>query len=383
MRFLLVAFDARRQTRLSTVNLQFAIMRSQRCAGRLAEAISRAPQRQIRAFHCSRPSKSSSADPRAVADAFLSKFSQGQTFTRSQLLDANQVRLFSLTLNRARLWPTTAVSLEDAEPIQGTPIPAGYHLAYFTPPQLPGILGQDGTDASFNPNAPFTRRMWAGGAIEWPNSNSESGNAHYLRVGDVASETTRVLSCEPKTIKKTGESMLVGGVVKEFRDSKDNLCVVDKRNWVFRGALDLTKPASIPKKPSLLPEAERAALEKGKIVRPFNRDVATLFRFSALTFNAHRIHYDRPWATDVEGHRDVVVHGPMNLISMLDLWRDEHGHREDVSYPKQIEYRATSPVYAGEGYRIMMEAVTEPATSELSAVSDDGTVCMKGAITGW
>jgi len=178
--------------------------------------------------------------------------------------------------------------------------------------------------------------------------------------------------------------MLVVGVVKEFRDSKDNLCVVDKRNWVFRGALDPTKPASIPKRPTLLSDSEIAALEEGKIVRPFKRNVTTLFRFSALTFNAHRIHYDLPWATNVEGHRDVVVHGPLNLISMLDMWRDEKGSREDVSYPKQIEYRATSPVYAEEGYRIMMDPTTvENGKSELSAVSDDGTVCMKGSITGW
>ena len=359
------------------------VMRSRYCVRRLWEAIPRVPQDRIRAFHCSPPARSSSTDPRAIADAFLSKFSQGQNFTRSQLLDANQVRLFSLTLDRANLWPTSQTSLENAEPIEGTPIPAGYHLAYFTPPQLPGILGQDGTDASFNPNAPFTRRMWAGGAIEWPNSNMKSLDSHYLRVGDVATETTKVLSCEPKTIKKTGENMLVVGVVKEFRDSKDNLCVVDRRNWVFRGALDPTKPASIPKKPAFLTDSEIAALEKGKIVRPFNRNVATLFRFSALTFNGHRIHYDLLWAKNVEGHRDVVVHGPMNLISMLDMWRDEHGSQEDVSYPRRIEYRATSPVYAGEGYRIMMDAAADSTNSELSAVSDDGTLCMKGAITGW
>lgn len=359
-------------------------MRTRCCAGRFGEIVSRAHPFQSRVFHCSTPLRSFSTDPRRIAESFLSKFSQGQAFTRSQLLDANQLRLFSLTLDRAHLWSPSQKSLEDAEPVEGTPIPAGYHLAYFTPPQLPGILGQDGTDASFNPDAPFTRRMWAGGGIEWPDSKSNSSNAHYLRVGDVATETTRVLSCEPKTIKRTGENMLVVGVVKEFRDSKDNLCVVDRRNWVFRGALDPTKPASVPKRPTLLSNSEMAAVEQGKIVRPFNRDVATLFRFSALTFNAHRIHYDLPWAMNVEGHRNVVVHGPMNLVSMLDMWRDERGSREDISFPKQIEYRATSPVYAGEGYRLMMDtASVENGISELSAVSDDGTVCMKGSITGW
>ena len=360
-----------------------AFARSRCCARQLGEAVSRTPSSHTRAFHCSPPLHSSSTDPRVIADAFLSKFSHGKAFTRSQLLDANQLRLFSLTLDRASLWPGSQTSLEEAEPLEGTPIPAGYHLAYFTPTQLPGILGQDGTDASFNPDPPFTRRMWAGGGIEWPDSENKSGNVHYLRVGDVATETTRVLSCEPKTIKRTGESMLVVGVVKEFRGSKDNLCVVDRRNWVFRGALNPKKPASIPQKPALLSDSGMAAVEEGKIVRPFTRNAATLFRFSALTFNAHRIHYDVRWARNVEGHRDVVVHGPMNLLSMLDMWRDERGSREGVSYPRQIDYRATSPVYAGEGYRIMMEASGENGKSELTAVSDDGSVCMKGSITGW
>lgn len=360
-----------------------AFARSRCCTRQLREATFRAPLSHTRAFCCFQPSYSPSADPRSIADAFLSKFLQGQGFSRRQLLDANQLRLFSLILDRGSVWPGSQKSLEDTEPLDGTPIPAGYHLAYFTPPQLPGILGQDGTDASFNPDPPFTRRMWAGGAIEWPGSDSQSGSTYYLRVGDVVTETTRMLSCEPKTIKKTGESMLVVGVVKEFRDSKDNLCVVDRRNWVFRGALDPKKPATIPQKPALLSNSQMAAVEEGKIVRPFTRDAATLFRFSALTFNAHRIHYDVPWARNVEGHRDVVVHGPMNLVSMLDMWRDERGSREGVSYPKQIDYRATSPVYAGEGYRILMEASVENGISELTAVSDDGTLCMKGSITGW
>ena len=369
---------------LSKVTLCSAGMLLQRCARRLREVVPKAPRSYSRAFHCSLPSRSASTDPKAIADAFLSKFSRGQAFTRSQLLDANQLRLFSLALNRAHLWPSSQRSLEDAEPVEGTPIPAGYHLAYFTPPQLPTILGQDGTDASFNPDPPFTRRMWAGGGIEWPSSSSKSGSTHFLRIGDVVSETTKVLSCEPKTIKKTGESMLVVGVLKEFRDSKGNLCVVDRRNWVFRGALDPANPAPVPQKPALLSKSEMAALEKEKAVRFFNQDVATLFRFSALTFNAHRIHYDKPWATNVEGHRNVVVHGPMNLIAMLDMWRDEQDSGDEGLYPSSIEYRATSPVYAGEGYRIMMDvSAVDLGKAELSAVSDDGTLCMKSTIISW
>lgn len=337
----------------------------------------------------------SASDPQAVADVFLSKFSNGQTFVRKQLLDANQLRLFSLTLDRGQLWPTSGLSpqtLEEVEPPEGTPIPPAYHLAYFTPAQLPGILGLDGTDASFNPDAPFTRRMWAGGSCHWPGADPKSASPALLRVGDVATEVTKVLSCEPKVIKKTGESMLVVGVEKEFRNSKDELCVLDRRNWVFRSALDPSKPASLMSKPKELSSAELDQAAQGKVIQEYNRSEATLFRFSALTFNAHRIHYDKPWATGVEGHRNVVVHGPMNLIAMLDLWRDENVHqdrtvateRSELVFPQTIVYRATSPIYAGEPYRVMMEdEAAGKKEANVQVVSNDSTVCMKGTITGW
>lgn len=330
-------------------------------------------------------SKSSIAsDPRIVAEQFLSKFANGQSFVRTQFLDANQLRLFSLTLHRPYLHqPTSGPSLEDEAPKIGSPLPPSYHLAYFTPAQLGGRLGLDGTDASFNPSPPFTRRMWAGGAVSWPGAPRE----HYLRVGDTVTETTRVLSCQSKVIKSTGENMLVVSVLKEFRDSKDNLCVADNRNWVFREALDPLKPASIPEKARQLSKGDLKELGSGKHLQLFCRDEVTLFRFSALTFNGHRIHYDKPWAVGVEGHRNVVVHGPLNLISMLDLWRDTAADRggggsaTSVVMPARIEYRATSPVYAGEGYRIILDK--EPSTNgtvPVAVMSDDGTVCMKGTI---
>ena len=268
-------------------------------------------------------------------------------------------------------------------------MPPGYHWIWFTPGQLPGILGVDGTDASYNPDVPFTRRMWAGGTVEWPGAEPGKSSSSLLQVGDTVTEITRLLSCEPKIIKKTGESMLVVGLEKEFRDSKGNLCVADKRNWVFREALDPSKPASSPKKPAELSTTEIEEQNKGKFVRAYNRDVVQLFRFSALTFNGHRIHYDKTWATQVEGHRDVVVHGPMNFLAMVDLWRDEmvkQGRgksRDEIVYPKKVGYRATSPVYAGESYRVLMASEPSGKETEVQVVSDDGTVCMKGTVTDW
>lgn len=105
----------------------------------------------------------------------------------------------------------------------------------------------------------------------------------------------------------------------------------------------------------------------------------TLFHFSALTFNPHKIHYSLPWARDVEGHRDLVVHGPLNLISILDLWRDIQCHNvTDPSsvLPERISYRATSPLYAGDEYQVVLEKGEE---SKVQIIGPGG-VAMKAEI---
>lgn len=109
----------------------------------------------------------------------------------------------------------------------------------------------------------------------------------------------------------------------------------------------------------------------------------TLFRFSALTLNPHKIHYSLPWARDVEGHRGLVVHGPMNLISILDFWRDvryDEGTFADSSLivPHSISYRATSPLYAEEDYEIVLEDSADSSTANI--YNHNGVVSMKADI---
>lgn len=104
-----------------------------------------------------------------------------------------------------------------------------------------------------------------------------------------------------------------------------------------------------------------------------------LFRFSALTFNGHKIHYDESWTQSVESHPTQVVHGPLNLISMLDYWRDVIG-KGDAG---EISYRAMSPLYAGDSYQIRTSnSVGEEDSSPWEIlVEKDGKTCMTGTIT--
>lgn len=140
------------------------------------------------------------------------------------------------------------------------------------------------------------------------------------------------------------------------------------RNWIFRP--EITSP-QIPR-----PRPAEVALPRSKHFRDFNQTPVTLFRFSALTFNAHKIHYNREWCQQIEGHRDLVVHGPLNLINMINLWRDVKG-RDAV--PRKVTYRATSPLYAGEKYRVVLDEEKEKIT-EAKIVDAYGTTAMVGQI---
>jgi len=107
-------------------------------------------------------------------------------------------------------------------PEDGTPLPPCYHLAYFTPAQIEEDLGRDGTDTTFNPPHPFTRRMWAGGELEWV-----TGAKNGLKVGQRVTETTKLVSSVGKKTR-AGEEMVVVGVEKEY-DNGTGVALIDRR----------------------------------------------------------------------------------------------------------------------------------------------------------
>lgn len=153
------------------------------------------------------------------------------------------------------------------------------------------------------------------------------------------------------------------------------------RSWVFRKALPPPSPNSetptypTPPSPPVYPETQ-AGQER---IRYYCQSPAALFRFSALTFNTHKIHFSLPWCQNVEGHRNVVVHGPLNLINLLDLWRDVRNEGE-TSTPAKIAYRATWPLYADEEYRASLEPEEEKKTNVVIHAGD-GAIAMKADIT--
>jgi hydroxyacyl-ACP dehydratase HTD2-like protein with hotdog domain len=169
-------------------------------------------------YRCSRQAFTTAGTSGSDAVRQLLDQHKGRTITRRQVLDGNQLQKLSLTLNRPQLHRDLDVSKEP--PANGTALPPGYHLVYFTPNGTEVDLGPDGTDRSFNAPAPFTRRMWAGGRVKWTKGRP-------LRVGEEVEERTTLLAAEPKK-GRDGAEMIVVTVQKEFWGPQ-GLSVVDER----------------------------------------------------------------------------------------------------------------------------------------------------------
>ncbi|KAI0391443.1 hypothetical protein F5Y17DRAFT_408443 [Xylariaceae sp. FL0594] len=299
---------------------------------------------------------------------------KAMTQTQTQTLDVNQLWKLGVTL-------APALGGKVKRPDLGTEVPPGHHLVYFTPSDAESSLGADGSDVGFNAPFPFTRRMWAGGRMRWLDDV-------VLRVGDEVQERTRLVSAVPKRSGRDGTKMVLVSVEKEFWMPR-GLALVDERSWIFRPEAAGASPAaeralrdSVISGPSTMEDIPQDGAGYPK--RRLRWSPTGLFRFSALTFNGHKIHYDPTWSTSVEGHPACVVHGPLNLINMLDYWRD-HCSGSGKGKVKEISYRAIAPIYAGEVYDISARAVQRgegPPKRWEVLVQKGGETCMRGEIVG-
>ncbi|KAL2136483.1 hypothetical protein VTI74DRAFT_3502 [Chaetomium olivicolor] len=315
----------------------------------------------------------------AAASQFLQSHSS-TILTRTQPLDAHHLQKLSLLLARPNLHP--ALPITSSPPPDGTPLPKGYHLIYFTPSQLEADLGADGTDTTFNAPWPFTRRMWAGGKMEWVRGRE-------LRVGEAVEERSRVLSAVGKR-GGDGRGMVLVEVEKVL-EGKGGGLMRDVRSWIFRPPVEQSSERRVDPQLDAGRETTQAKSTlvdvpgedpEGFPERHMSWSPVALFGFSALTFNPHKIHYNESWTRNVEGHPGLVVHGPLNLINMLDYWRDVHGRRERGLHLKEVKYRAMAPIYAGEQYRITSSVVEDGQEPryELLVIKGDA-ICMRGEIT--
>lgn len=298
----------------------------------------------------------------------------------------------------------------------GSPLVPTEHLAFFTPRVASSTLGPDGSDTSFNPpGGVFTRRMWAGGRMEWLGGQDGAGQ-EQLCVGETVWERTYVEDAQLKRLGGGRGEMIVVWVRKEFGDAHGPL-LVDRRSWIFQRALQDEQGGQTAKSSSSITTPSWSSTDKPPpppsdlILPTFQRQsTANLFRYSALTFNAHAIHLSPPWAQQVEGHPNIVVHGPLNLSLMVRKWGrdvagwhlDPQGRFVDLPHARSdarrrrlisVDYRAKRPVYADQPYWLALrQASVRPGDTQTDdmpagqerhsvvAVHTDGQVAMEATI---
>jgi len=213
-----------------------------------------------------------------------------------------------------------ALDRDDPAPATGTAVPPLWHWLYFLPIARQSELGPDGHPrrGGFLPPVELPRRMWAGGRLTFERP---------LRVGEVATRTSRI---DDVTAKDARSGPLVFVTVRHALSTPEGHAISEAHDIVYRG---LPAPGSAAT-PQRAPTDETFA----RTVVP---DDVLLFRYSALTFNGHRIHYDRRYVTEVEGYPGLVVHGPLIATLLLDLLRRER----PTATVARFDFKAVSPLF--------------------------------------
>jgi 3-methylfumaryl-CoA hydratase len=246
--------------------------------------------------------------------------------------------------------------LEIGEPKVGDAAPITVHWCLGQPVVATSELGPDGHPArgGFLPPVPLPRRMWAGGELEFVDA---------LRVGDEVTRTSRIADVTPKT-GSTGALCFVA--VDHLIVTSRGTAIRERQDIVYRdvspGAPASAKPAAPP------PAAQHRDTHMA--------DSMLLFRYSALTFNGHRIHYDRDYVTRVEGYPGLIFHGPMQAALMVEFAAKLRGGK----VPKKFTYRGVQPLF--EGSEFSVNANITDAGMELWTANSERQPTMK-ATAAW
>ena len=237
----------------------------------------------------------------------------------------------------------------DADPavLGDDTLPPLWHWACFLPNPPTAALGPDGHPRRRPEMAAFPNRMWVGGRVRV---------VRPLRLGAVARRASRILRTDAKD-GSTGRFWLL--TVEHTTEQDDGVCIEEEQDLVLRGA------SAVP-----TPGPDRDDPPSAEWVEEMVADPVLLFRFSAVTGNAHRIHYDHPYATGVEGYPDLVVHGPLTALLLAELARRRTGTPATA-----ISFRARAPHFANRRFWLT-GSPTADGGADLAAVRADHTVAM-------
>jgi len=238
--------------------------------------------------------------------------------------------------------------------VVGAALPPLWHWLYFWTVAPWGKLGPDGHAArgGFLPPIPLPRRMWAGSRITFHRPLPLGATARcHSRIADVR-------------LKDGRSGQLAFVTIRHEVSTGDTPCLSDEHDIVYR---EESRPGAAPGPGEPAP----AGAPWVRVVRP---DPVLLFRYSALTFNGHRIHYDRPYATGVEGYPGLIVHGPLLATLMLELARK---NRPEATIAR-FEFRALSPIFDIAPFTVAGQPAADPVSAELWVSNPHGELAMRG-----
>ena len=271
----------------------------------------------------------------------------GRRLTSSDVLHPGPANLLRLAFAR----PEPELGPGDA-------LPPAWLALYFLPRFGPEELRPDGSprDAGVVPAMPLPRRMFAGESVRFHRP---------LRIGEAVRRETELADI---SVKEGGTGTLVFATVASRIFGPDGLAVEEERRTVFREEVKAGDRNQAPRR------------EAPPVDAPWRRrivpDPVLLFRFSALTFNSHRIHYDRKWAMETEGYPGLVVHGPLTTALLLDFARDCHPGRTIRSYTTQ----ARAPLFDTAPFELRGKPRPDGRGADLWAVTPEGTLAMSAEI---
>lgn len=268
----------------------------------------------------------------------------------------------------AAAWPVAALAAtldrRDPEPENGAPIPLGWHWLFFLEAKPASELGPDGHPkrGGFLPPVTLPRRMWAGGRFEF---------RRVLKVGEALRRDSEIVAVESKQ-GKSGNLVFV--TVRHTVSGTGGTAVIEEHDIVYReAAKSPPSPLSQRGDGGDAPPPGKPAPQHAAWRREITPDPVLLFRFSALIFNAHRIHYDLDYCRHEEHYPGLIVHGPLQTILLLDLCR-----RHETRPVRRFDYRALLPVFHTERFTVSGEPSVDGSKVELWTANATGTYAMAG-----
>jgi 3-methylfumaryl-CoA hydratase len=276
----------------------------------------------------------------------------GRSETVVDHIGATPVKALNATLDH----PAMAVEA-------GTPLPPLWHWLYFLPLHRQSEIGPDGhaRRGGFLPPVPLPRRMWAGSQFEFRSP---------VRVGDTVERLSTIADVSSKE-GRTGKLVFVK-VRHELRcNGAADPAIVEFHDIVYR---DAKKSDDVEPPPQPAHTHDDSAAAWQRVIVP---DDVLLFRYSALTFNGHRIHYDRKYVTEVEGYPGLIVHGPLIATLLMDLVRRSAPDADIASF----RFKAVRPTFDLNPFSVNGQLQADGKTVKLWSQDHEGWLTMDAVAT--